>query len=162
MKIKDSASDKVFNIFVFVTATIALVATIYPLIYVVSSSISSPYDLMAGRVWLFPHNINFDGYAVVFGYGRIWDGLKNSILITVVGTFINLFMTIIAAYPLSRKDLKLRKPILMMFTFTIMFSGGLIPSYLLIRSLGFVNSLWALMVPNAMSMFNFMVKEHSL
>jgi ABC-type glycerol-3-phosphate transport system permease component len=155
--IKDSISDQFFNRIVTVIAVIALVLTLYPLIFVVSSSFSSPFDLMAGRVWLFPVNVTIEGYKVVLEYGRIWSGFYISLLITVVGTLINLFVTVIAAYPLSRKDLKLRKPILMMFTFTILFSGGLIPTYLLIRNLGLYNSLWALMIPNAMSMFNFMV-----
>ena len=155
--IRDSYGDRFFNAAVTVIAAVALVLTLYPIIYVVSSSFSSPFDLMAGRVWLWPVNPTFEGYRVVLEYARIWAGLYNSLIITVVGTLINLFVTIIAAYPLSRKDLKLRKPILMMFTFTILFSGGLIPTYLLIRNLGLYNSLWALMIPNAMSMFNFMV-----
>ena len=156
-KIKESSGDRFFNFIVTAIAASALVLTLYPVIYVVSSSFSSPFDLMAGRVWLWPVNITFEGYQVVLAYARIWRGLYNSVIITVVGTLINLFVTIIAAYPLSRKDLKLRKPILMMFTFTILFSGGLIPTYLLIRNLGLHGSLWALMLPNAMSMFNFMV-----
>ena len=156
-KIRDSYGDRFFNVAVNVIAGTALVLTLYPVIYVVSSSFSSPFDLMAGRVWLWPVNPTFEGYRVVLEYARIWGGLYNSLIITIAGTLINLFVTIIAAYPLSRKDLKLRKPILMMFTFTILFSGGLIPTYLLIRNLGLYNSLWALMLPNAMSMFNFMV-----
>ena len=156
-KFKESYGDRFFNVFVTFIASMALVLTLYPVIYVVSSSFSSPFDLMAGRVWLWPVNITYEGYIVVLSYARIWRGLYISVIITVFGTLINLFVTIIAAYPLSRKDLKLRKPILMMFTFTILFSGGLIPTYLLIRNLGLYNTLWALILPNAMSMFNFMV-----
>ena len=156
-KVKESAGDRFFTISVTVIASIALLLTLYPLIFVVSSSFSSPFDLMAGKVWLWPVNITLEGYKVVLEYSRIWSGFFNSVYITVIGTVINLFVTIIAAYPLSRKDLKLRKPILMMFTFTILFSGGLIPTYLLIRNLGLFNSRWALIIPNAMSMFNFMV-----
>ena len=156
-KMKESPGDRVFNAAVTIIASFALIVTLYPIIYVLSSSFSSPFDIMAGRVWLWPVNSTLEGYKVVLSYSRIWTGLYNSLVITVAGTLINLFVTIIAAYPLSRQDLKLRKPILMMFTFTILFSGGLIPSYLLIRNLGLFNTRWALIIPNAMSMFNFMV-----
>ncbi|MCL2833290.1 MAG: carbohydrate ABC transporter permease [Treponema sp.] len=152
-----SKSDRLFNFIVAFIASFALVVTLYPLVFVISASISSPFDLMAGSVWLLPKNMTLGGYKVVLEYDRIWTGFYNSLLITVGGTLINLFVTIIAAYPLSRKDLKLRKPILMMFTFTMLFSGGLIPTYLLIRNLGMYNTRWALVIPNAMSMFNFMI-----
>ena len=156
-KIYDSKGDRLFNVIVTVIASVALIVTLYPLVFVISASISSPFDLMAGRVWLWPLNVTLEGYKVVLEYDRIWSGFYNSLIITIGGTLINLFVTIIAAYPLSRKDLKLRKPILMMFTFTMLFSGGLIPSYLLIRNLGLYNTRWALVIPNAMSMFNFMI-----
>jgi ABC-type glycerol-3-phosphate transport system permease component len=156
-KIKDSRGDVAFNAAVSVLAVFFLIMTAYPLIYVLSSSISSPYDLLAGRVWLWPINPNMDGYKLVLENPDIWSGLFNSIFITVVGTLLNLFMTVTAAYPLSRKDLKLRRPILLMFTFTMLFSGGLIPNYLLVRDLGMYNTRWALLIPGAMSMFNFMV-----
>lgn len=156
-KIHESKGDRLFNLVVAVIASVALVITLYPLVYVLSASFSSPFDLMAGRVWLWPLNVTAEGYKVVLEYNRIWSGFYNSLLITIGGTLINLFVTIIAAYPLSRKDLKVRKPILMMFTFTMLFSGGLIPTYLLIRNLGMYNTRWALVIPNAMSMFNFMI-----
>ena len=156
-RIKDAGSDRAFNIIVLVIALFVLTIALYPLIYVVSASFSSPYALMAGRVWLWPVNPNLEGYRVVFTFDRLWLGLRNSLFITGVGTTINLIVTIIAAYPLSRKDLKYKKPIMMMFVFTMLFSGGLIPNYLLVRDLGLLNSHWALMIPNAMSMFNFMV-----
>ena len=156
-RIRDSSSDKVFNVIVTVIATFALFFTLYPLIYVLSSSISDPHALFTGQVWLWPVRFNVEGYVIVLTYDRIWDGFRNSVLITTSGTLLNLFVTIIAAYPLSRPDLKLRKPILFMFTFTILFSGGLIPTYLNIRNLGLLDSHLALILPSAMSMFNFMV-----
>lgn len=157
MAIKDSTGDRVFNRFIAVVAAVAMIFTLYPLIYVLSSSFSSPYDLMAGKVWLWPVNPSLEGYRIVFEYDRIWTGFSNSLFITSIGTCLSLFMTVIAAYPLSRKDLKFKKPILMMFTFTMLFSGGMIPTYLLIRDLGLYNSRWALIFPNALSIFNFMV-----
>ena len=158
-KMKEASGDRVFNVVVMLIAGFVTVVTLYPLVFVISASISSPFDLIAGRVWLWPVNITMEGYKVVLSYPRVWSGLYNSLIVTVAGTIINLFVTIIAAYPLSRNDLKLRKPILFMFTFTILFSGGLIPTYLLVRNLGLFNSLWALMIPTAMSMFNFMITK---
>lgn len=157
IKIKDSKGDRAFNVSVIVFASCALVFTLYPLIYVVSSSFSAPFDLMAGRVWLWPVNVTLEGYKIVLAYDRFWTGILNSVFITVIGTCLSLFMTVIAAYPLSRKDLKFKKPILMMFTFTMLFSGGMIPTYLLIRQVGLYNTRWSLIIPSAMSMFNFMV-----
>ena len=153
----ETMEDRVFNVVVSIIAFMAAALTLYPLIYVLSASISDPYDIIAGRVWLYPININFEGYRTVMQNDRIWRGFYNSVIITGGGTLINLFVTIIAAYPLSRRDLKIRKPILFMFTFTILFSGGMIPTYLLIRDLGLLNSRWSLILPGAMSVFNFMI-----
>ena len=156
-RIRESRTDQMFQHFVNITAVVVLIITLYPLIFVLSASVSDPFALIAGRVWLWPVNPNLDGYRVVLGFDRLWTGLYNSIYITVIGTGINIVVTVIAAYPLSRKDLKLRKPILYMFVFTMLFSGGMIPTFLLIRDLELLNTRWAVMIPNAMSMFNFMV-----
>jgi len=155
--IRESRTDQIFQYSVNIIAVIVLIITVYPLIFVLSASVSSPFDLMAGRVWLWPINPNLDGYRVVLAFDRLWSGLYNSFYITIIGTIINLTVTTIAAYPLSRKDLKLRKPILYMFVFTMLFSGGMIPTFLLVRDIGLLNTRWAVMIPNAMSMFNFMV-----
>jgi len=154
---KEAASDRAFNGIVLGIAIFVFAVALYPLVFVVSASFSSPFDLMSGRVWLWPVNPNTEGYRVVFAFNRLWMGLRNSIFITVAGTTLNLFITVIAAYPLSRKDLKYKKPIMMMFVFTMLFSGGMIPNYLLVRDLGLINSHWALIFPTAMNMFNFMV-----
>jgi len=155
--IRESRGDQIFQYAVNIIAVVVLIITLYPLIFVLSASVSDPGALMSGRVWLWPINPNLDGYRVVLQYDRFWSGLWNSVYITVIGTLINLFITVIAAYPLSRMDLKLRKPILYMFVFTMLFSGGMIPTFLLVRDLGLLNTRWAVMIPNAMSMFNFMV-----
>jgi len=155
--IKESKTDRIFQWTVNTIAVITLIITLYPLIFVLSASISDAGALMSGRVWLWPVEPNFAGYRFVFNDDRIWAGFARSVYITTVGTLINLFVTTIAAYPLSRTDLKLRKPILYMFVFTMLFSGGLIPTFLLVRDLGLMNTYWALMIPNAMGMFNFMV-----
>ncbi len=158
-KINDSKGDRLFNTIVNIIATVVLLFALYPIIYVISSSFSDPHSLLTGKVWLWPVNFSLAGYKAVFTYEKLWIGFFNSVYITVVATVLNLFMTVIAAYPLSRKDLKLRTPILMMFTFTMLFSGGLIPNYLLIMRLGLLNTRLALIIPGALSIFNFMVTK---
>lgn len=155
--IKDSIGDRIFNVANIVFSFIFLVATAYPLIYVFSASISSPQALMAGKVWLFPVEFSLEGYKAVIEYAKVWTGYGNSIFYTVAGTVINLVMTVAAAYPLSRKDLRGKNQIMMIFTFTMLFSGGMIPTYLLINNLGLINTRWALLIPNAMSVYNVIV-----
>lgn len=155
--LKESTGDKIFNIANYVFSFIFLAATAYPLIYVLSASFSSPQALVAGKVWLYPVDLSIEGYKVVMTYAKVWSGYANSIFYTVVGTCINLVLTIAAAYPLSRKDLRFRNPVMLIFTFTMLFSGGMIPSYLLVYNLGLVNTRWALLIPNAMSVYNVIV-----
>ncbi len=155
--IADSLPDKIFNVFITIITFLFTVACAYPLIYVLSASFSDPMDIFAGRVWLLPVNPNLKGYETIFAYKDIWVGYGNSVFYTVFGTLINVFMTVLAAYPLSRKDLKYQKPIIMMFTFTMLFNAGMIPNYLLIRDLGILNTRWALLLPGAISVYNMII-----
>lgn len=155
--IKDSLGDRVFTIVNILFSIMFLAVCSYPLIYVFSASISSPQALISGKVWLFPVDLSLEGYKAVVQYSKVWTGYGNSLFYTIVGTAINLVLTIAAAYPLSRKDLKGKNFIMLMFTFTMIFSGGMIPSYLLVNNLGLINSRWALLIPNAMSVYNVIV-----
>lgn len=155
--IKDSLGDRVFTIVNILFSIMFLIVCSYPLIYVFSASISSPQALISGKVWLFPVDLSLEGYKAVVQYSKVWTGYGNSLFYTIVGTAINLVLTIAAAYPLSRKDLKGKNFIMLMFTFTMIFSGGMIPSYLLVNNLGLINSRWALLIPNAMSVYNVIV-----
>lgn len=155
--IKETGLDKLFTIANYLFAGILLLLVLYPLIYVLSASFSSPESLMGGRVWLFPVDIGLAGYKAVFEYKGVWIGYSNSLFYTVAGTVINVVMTIAAAYPLSRKDLYGGRTIMLIFAFTMIFSGGLIPNYLLVKELGLLNTRWALLIPNAMSIFNVVV-----
>src|SRR5690606_38541054 len=107
--------------------------------------------------WMLPKGFNVDAYANILKNDRIWTGYGNSILYTVVGTVINIIMTILAAYPLSRPDLPLRNGIMVLITLTMFFGGGLIPTYLLIRDLGMVDTMWALIIPGAIATYNLIV-----
>lgn len=154
---KETGSDKMFTVLISILSCIILLAVSYPLIYVISASFSSPGALMSGRVWLLPVEPGLEGYKAVIAYKNVWTGYANSLFYTIIGTCINVVLTIAAAYPLSRKDLSGRKFILLLFTFTMIFSGGMIPTYLLVKDLGLLNTRWALLIPNALSVFNVIV-----
>lgn len=155
--IQDTRSDKIFNALNYSLLCILLIITAYPLILVLSASISDPDAVMRGQVWLFPVGFSLEGYAAVFKNQMILMGYANTIYYVVVGTALNIFMTIIAAYPLSRKDLVGRKVILFVFSFTMLFGGGLIPFYLVVRDLHLMDTRWALIIPSAMSVYNVLV-----
>ncbi|MDQ1912604.1 carbohydrate ABC transporter permease [Paenibacillus sp. GD4] len=154
---KESGGDRLFTAFICCLAGIILLLVLYPLVYIVSASFSSPTALMSGKVWLFPVEPGLAGYRVVIEHKEVWTGYSNSLFYTVVGTALNVIITIAAAYPLSRKDLDGRKFILLLFTFTMIFSGGMIPTYLLVKKLGLLNTRWALLIPNAMNVFHVIV-----
>jgi len=122
----------------------------YPLIYVVSSSFSSVHAIVSGQVWLLPVDFDLRGYSIVFANKQIWTGFFNSTKYMVAGTFLTLTLTILAAYPLSRKDFHPRHLIIGLFTFTMFFSGGLIPAYLLMKSLRLPDTIWIMILPGAL------------
>ncbi|QOS77316.1 carbohydrate ABC transporter permease [Paenibacillus sp. JNUCC31] len=155
--VKESRSDKVFLWCNYIYLTIALVIVLYPLLYIISASISDPKFVSSGEMWLLPKGITFEGYARVFENTNIWIGYKNTIIYTVVGTLVNLMVTLPAAYALSRSDFVGRGFFMAMFMVTMFFSGGLVPSYLLVKDLGMVNSIWALILPGAASIWNIIV-----
>ena len=157
-KFKDySRGDKVFVILVGIVLTFFFIAVLYPCIFVISASFSSGAAVQSGRVVLFPVDFSLDGYKTVFNTPTIWTGYRNSIFYTVAGTLINLFMTLIAAYCMSRHDLPGRNGIMLAFTFTMFFNGGLIPMYMQVQSLHLLNSPLALMLPGAISVYNMIV-----
>lgn len=134
-----------------------VVIIMYPLIYVVSSSFSSPEAIMTGKVWLLPVQPTLEGYWAVVNYPNVWVGFANSVFYVVAGTSISIFLTVSAAYPLSRPDLKGRGLIMFMIVITMMFSGGIIPSYLVIYKLGLINTRWALLLPGAITTWNLII-----
>ncbi|WP_144934394.1 carbohydrate ABC transporter permease [Paenibacillus sp. 32O-W] len=152
-----SRGDKVFD---FVNTLLLIVLTIvvlYPLVFVLSASISSPNAVVKGELWLLPKDITFVGYQRIFENNDIITGYRNTIFYTLLGTAINLVMTTCAAYPLSRRDFKGRNVITAFIVFTMFFSGGLIPVYLLVKNLGMLNTFWALVIPNAVSVWNIVI-----
>jgi putative aldouronate transport system permease protein len=155
--IKDTRADKIFLIFIYVFLAISLLIVLYPLIYIISASISNPHLVNSGEMWLLPKGITFEGYRTLLGNSSIWRGYLNTIYYTVLGTSINLLVTLPCAYALSREDFYGRRAFTNFMLVTMFLSGGLIPSYLLIRSLGMLNTVWALVIPGAVSVYNVVV-----
>lgn len=155
--IKESRGDKLFLISTYIYLGLALLVVLYPLIYILSASISSPQDVNSGAMWLFPKNVTLDGYKLVFENPKIWNGYWNTIVYTVVGTLVNLAVTLPASYALSRSDFVGRQLFMGLILFTMFFSGGIVPTYLLVKNLGLINSMWALILPVAASVWNIVV-----
>lgn len=155
--IKETKQDKIFLAFVYLILTVALVIVAYPLIYILSASISNPTLVAAGEMWLLPKDVTFEGYRRVFQDSSIWNGYLNTIIYTVVGTLVNLIVTLPAAYALSRRDFVGRNLFMILFLVTMFFGGGLVPTYLVVRSLGLVDTMWALILPGATSVWNLIV-----
>lgn len=152
-----SAGDKIFMAVNYAFLALILASVAYPLIFVVSSSFSSPIATKAGRVWLWPVDFSLGGYTTVFKYPRFLRSFLNTVYVTVLGTMINVAFTTMVAWPLSRKDFYGRGIISGLYVFTMFFSGGLIPTFLLIKSLGLYNTYWALILPGAVGVFNMIV-----
>jgi len=153
-----SFGDRIFDAVIYTILTIIMIVTLYPLIYIVSASLSDPLSIVKGEIWLLPKNITLDAYRKVFQNPDILTGYRNSIIYLVVGTSINIFMTTIGAYALSRKDLRGRNILALIFTFTMLFHGGLIPTYLVFKNtLGLYNNLWVMVIPSAISVWNLII-----
>ncbi|MEC0372287.1 carbohydrate ABC transporter permease [Paenibacillus chibensis] len=155
--ISRSSDEKIFDAVIYTIATLIIVIVLYPLIFVVSASFSDPAKVLSGEVWLLPKNITFEAYTNILHNGKIWTGYTNTIIYTVVGTVVNIVMTVLAAYPLSRPDLPGRKVLMVLITLTMFFGGGLIPSYLLVKNLGLLDTMWALIIPGAIATYNLIV-----
>ena len=152
-----SLGDKCFIILVIVLLSFMFIAVLYPCIFVLSASFSSGSAVQAGKVVLLPVDITLEGYKTVLNTHKVWLGYRNSIFYTVCGTAINIAITMTAAYCLSRKDLPGRNYVMLAFTFTMFFNGGMIPMYVQVTRLGLLNTVWALMLPNAISVYNLIV-----
>lgn len=143
------------GIWLLLAAIVAVV--IYPLWFVVIASFSNQSFVAAGKVTVLPIDVTFSGYRLVFGNVRVWTGYKNTIIYSVVGTALNLLVTLPAAFALSRRAFPLRRVVMFLFTFTMYFAGGLIPNYILYKQLHLLNSIWVFVLPGAISVWNFII-----
>lgn len=153
-----SRGDRIFDSINVVLLGLFALIIIYPLVYVLSASFSDPVSVASGDMILWPVNVTLENYAEVFKNQSIITGYRNSLIILVSGTALNLVMTVLAAFPMSRRDLWGRNVMMKLMTFTMFFSGGLIPTYLQItRTLGLMNSWLALILPGAISVYNMII-----
>ncbi|MGL5328813.1 MAG: carbohydrate ABC transporter permease [Peptostreptococcaceae bacterium] len=156
-KIRESLTDRIFQASVNIFLVLSLIIVLYPLIYIISASISDPQAVNSGEMLLFPQGITFEGYKTIFENQDIWRGYANTIFYTGLGTLVNLIVTIPCAYALSRQDFAGRHFMTKFMIVTMFLSGGLIPTYLIVKNLGMVNTIWALIIPNAASVYNIVV-----
>ena len=149
--------DRVFYGLNILFILFMLVIVCYPLLYILSASISEPNAVNAGKMWLWPVGFTLEGYLRVFRNEEIWTGYMNTFTYTVLGTAVNLIVTLPCAYALSKKKLFGKKVVMMLILFTMFFNGGIIPTYLLIKNLNMINTIWALIIPQAAAVWNIIV-----
>jgi putative aldouronate transport system permease protein len=149
--------DRLFHTVNYLILTIVLLAVLYPLYFVLIASISDPAELYAGRVVFFPRKISFEGFVTLFEDDTILRGYWNSIVITIVGTSISVYLTLTAAFALTYKHLYGKNIVMGLIAFTMFFNGGIIPTYLVVRDIGLLNTIWALVIPNAVWAWNLFI-----
>ena len=152
--IKTSRGDLVFYALVNIIMGAFFLIVLLPLINIVASSFSESSYVNSGQVFLLPKGFTLEGYKAVFEYPGLWRAYGNTFYYTFFGTAVNLIVTLICAYPLARRNLPFKKEINALYMFTMLFGGGLIPTFLLIRDLGLMNTVWAIVLPGAMSVYN--------
>jgi putative aldouronate transport system permease protein len=158
-KIK-SRGERTFDIILIAISIIILLIIAYPLYFVVIASFSEPEAVLGGNISFWPVGFNLESYKMILNEEKIWIGYKNSILYAVLGTGINLILTTLTAYPLSRKEMPYRNAVTFVITFTMLFSGGMIPIYMVVRGLSLTDTIWAMVIPNAISTYNMLVMKN--
>lgn len=152
--IRNTKADNVFDAFNYTIMIVLLIIVIYPLWFITIASFSDPNAVNAGKVWLWPKDIILDGYKRIFTMPKIWIGYRNTIYYTVVGTLISVTATVTGGYALSKKYLPGVSLLMGLLTFTMFFNGGLIPTYLVVRNLELLDTIWAIVLPGAVSIWN--------
>lgn len=160
--IKDSREDKVLYTTVNIVLALFVIIVAYPLIYILSSSFSSGTAVSTGRVILWPVDFSLEGYKTVFAHKLIGSAYRNTIFYTVAGTVINIVVTVMCAYPLARKDFPMRRFFSVFFIIVMFFNGGMIPTYMVISKLKLTNTIWAMLLPGALSVYNMILVRTSI
>jgi putative aldouronate transport system permease protein len=154
---KQTKEDVIFDAIINIISGIVIVVVLFPLINIVSRSFSSMEAVITARVWLWPVDLSLEGYKAIINYKLVWTGYINSIINTILGTIINISLTLTAAYVLSRKDFIFRKSFMVLFLITMLFNGGLIPIYIMVKNLGLLDKRLSLMLPMAINIYNVIV-----
>ncbi|MGG4344136.1 carbohydrate ABC transporter permease [Paenibacillus lautus] len=152
-----SRSERIAGVFIYIILSFITLLVLYPLFFVLIASISAPETVMRGEVWLWPKELSFVGYERLFANSELMRGFLNTLLYTTTGTALNVLMTIAAAYPLSRADFNGRGIFTAIIVFTMFFSGGMIPNYLLVKELEMLDTIWAIIIPSAVSVWNIII-----
>ncbi|MDY4138719.1 MAG: carbohydrate ABC transporter permease [Eubacteriales bacterium] len=158
--IRRTRSDVIFDTVNTIILVLLMLLVIYPLIYVVSCSFSTPLLVVQSKVVLFPKGFTTIAYEHVFHNELIISGYLNTIFYTLLGTTINVLMTIMAAFPLAQRSFKIRGPVTILFTFTMLFTGGLVPTFLTVQRLGMVDTVWALILPGTINAWNMFIMKN--
>ncbi|MBP3965849.1 carbohydrate ABC transporter permease [Paenibacillus lignilyticus] len=153
-------AGKLFNSFNVVFLTIVAIVTVYPFWDTFVVSIIPLEEYLGSSIHLFPKAITFEAYTYLFSMNELWKSYGVTLFITVVGTALNMILTVLAAYALSRPSLKGQRVIMFLLVFTMMFSGGIIPTYLVVKDLGMMNSVWALIIPSALNTYNLIIMKN--
>lgn len=162
----NTPGDIVFKVVLGLSCGLVLFVALYPIYFVVIASVSDPTLVSTGQVWLIPRDISWFGYEQIFADSRIWNGYRNTLIYAIGGTALNLLVTMPAAFALSRREFRPRRVLMFFFAFTMFFSGGLIPMYLLLRDLNLLDNWLVFILPSAVNVFNLIIArsffEHSL
>lgn len=157
---KKSKGDKIFDAVLIVISVVIMIIIAYPLYFVVIASVSQPEAVLGGKVSFLPVGFNLESYKMVLAERKVWIGYRNTLLYTVLGTSINLVLTTLAAFALSRKDMPLRTPLTFIISFTMLFGGGMIPVYMVVKGLHLTDTIWAMVIPNAIATYNLLVMKN--
>lgn len=157
MVIKEPLEDRIFNVINIIVTIIGILIFLYPIIFIISASLSEPNEVSSGRMWLLPRQLNLEGYKLIFAHKDIWRGYGNTIFYTVAGTMLNLLFTLPCAYSLSRDDFKIKGIVMKFFIVTMFFSGGMIPTYILMKNLHLLNTRLVMVLPGAFALGNMII-----
>lgn len=152
--IRETRSDKIYGVFSHIIILLVMVILVYPIWAVVVASFSDPTELYKSSFHFWPETVTLDSYKLVFRDDSFLTGIWNSVKYTAVGTFINVILNICAAYPLSKRNFKGQSLLMKLFTFTMFFSGGIVPTYILINKMHLIDSFWVMILPSAIGTFN--------
>ncbi len=155
--VKRARADVIYDTIIFIILTFLFLIVAYPLYFVIISSISDPIEVSAGKVVFAPVGFTLDGYKEVFKTKTVVRGFLNSLIITVMGTSINLLVTIPTSYALSRPDFILKRPITLFYILTMFVGGGMMPTYIIVRNTGLLDTWWALVLPGCLGVYNMIV-----
>lgn len=155
-----SKGDFVFDISIVLISLLIILVIAYPLYFVIIASFSEPEAVLGGKISLWPVGFNLKSYTMILQEPKIWTGYRNTIIYTILGTVINLVLTTMGAYSLSRKDMPLRTPLTFVISFTMLFGGGMIPVYMVVKNLNLTNTIWSMVIPNAVNTYNLLVMKN--